>query len=62
MGEGDFSDHVTAHFEIVCPESRGVGPCSTVRCDPDLRNQTPSYFIKNETSFWEVVNLGKTLG
>jgi pimeloyl-ACP methyl ester carboxylesterase len=56
------SDKVMEQFDLICPDPRGVGKSSRVKCDSTLWQQTPSYFINDEASFQEVLDFNKKLG
>ena len=62
LGYPVFGDVVPAHFDIICPDPRGVGTSSSVLCDPDLWNQRPSLYPKDKASFDALVEHNKAFG
>ncbi|KAI1609476.1 Alpha/Beta hydrolase protein [Exophiala viscosa] len=62
LGEGRFSGILMEHFDLICPDPRGVGPSSMVQCDINLWQSMPSEFIDDEASFQQVLEYNKKLG
>ncbi|KAI1620506.1 Alpha/Beta hydrolase protein [Exophiala viscosa] len=62
LGESAFSEMLMDHFDLICPEPRGVGKSSSVQCDSSLWQQQPSNIINDEATFQEVLNFSKKLG
>ncbi|KIW47919.1 uncharacterized protein PV06_00568 [Exophiala oligosperma] len=58
---GDFSE-LLDHYDLICPDPRGVGPSTQVVCDDDLWASTPSYFVDDEASWEKVLEFNKALG
>ncbi|KPI43184.1 putative hydrolase [Cyphellophora attinorum] len=59
---GAWTDAILSHFDIICPEPRGVGQTSAVKCDPEIWMETPSYFTDDQASFDTVTAFNKRLG
>jgi pimeloyl-ACP methyl ester carboxylesterase len=57
-----FSKESSAHFDIICPDPRGIGTSTPVLCDPDLWNQRQSVFPKDVKDFEEMVKINKAFG
>lgn len=57
-----FSKESSAHFDIICPDPRGIGTSTPVLCDPDLWNQRQSVFPKDVKDFEEMVEINKAFG
>ncbi|KIW16816.1 hypothetical protein PV08_04006 [Exophiala spinifera] len=57
---GEFSN-LLDHYDMVCPDPRGVGPSTKVVCDADLWASTPSYFVDDENSWEQVLEFNKAL-
>ena len=62
MGVQIFSEATNKHFDIICPDPRGIGTSSPIRCDPDLWNQRQSLFPKDNASFEEMVQHNRAFG
>lgn len=50
------------HYDIICPDPRGVGYSTPVQCDADLWASTPSYFVNSEDEWQQVKDFNKVLG
>lgn len=61
QGSGSWST-LLDHYDLICPDPRGVGPSSQVKCDDDLWAATPSYFVDSEEEWEEVLEFNKKLG
>lgn len=57
-----FSKATTDHFDIICPDPRGIGTSNPISCDSDLWNQWPSLFPKDEASFTKLIEHNKAFG
>ncbi|KAK4944652.1 hypothetical protein LTR10_016086 [Elasticomyces elasticus] len=57
-----FSKAISEHFDIICPDPRGVGTSSPISCDPGLWNQKQSLFPQSEAEFAEMVKHNKAFG
>lgn len=57
-----FSTAIYENFDIVCPDPRGVGDSTPVQCDPEIFNEMPSLFPKNETEFEQLLDYNKAFG
>ncbi|RVX71452.1 hypothetical protein B0A52_05024 [Exophiala mesophila] len=57
-----YSQTLQDHYDIICPDPRGVGKSSRVECDPKLWAETPSYFVEDEASFQKILEFNKRLG
>ncbi|KAK5055951.1 hypothetical protein LTR84_012501 [Exophiala bonariae] len=61
--EGDIAfNEIMKHYDIVCPDPRGVGYSTPVKCDADLWASTPSYFVNSEEEWQQVQDFNKALG
>ncbi|KAI1416861.1 alpha/beta hydrolase fold-domain-containing protein [Hypoxylon sp. FL1857] len=57
-----FGNALTTHFDIVCPDPRGIGTSSPVSCHPDLWNQRQTLFPKDSASFEKMVEHNPAFG
>ncbi|KIW93655.1 uncharacterized protein Z519_06260 [Cladophialophora bantiana CBS 173.52] len=46
-----FSPALYEYFDIVCPNPRGVGQSTPVKCDPAISNKMPQLFVDDVASF-----------
>lgn len=61
-GAPAFSDALTQSFEIICPDPRGVGTSTPVKCDRDVWNQRVYQFPNNQVGFEQLVAANKARG
>ncbi|CAG9982167.1 unnamed protein product [Clonostachys byssicola] len=54
-----FGKPLTDHFDIICPDPRGVGISSPISCDASLWNHLPSLFPKNEEEYQRLLDTSK---
>lgn len=57
-----FSQALSEHFDIICPDPRGVGTSTPVKCDPEVWNEGVSLFPSTEAEFEELVAANKAKG
>lgn len=57
-----FSEALALHFDIICPDPRGVGSSSLVKCDAQVWNQNTTRFPANEVEFEQMVKVNKERG
>lgn len=57
-----FSEQLTEHFDIVCPDPRGVGSSTPVACDPEVWNDGVSYFPANQNELEKLIASNKAKG
>lgn len=57
-----FSAQLTDHFDIVCPDPRGVGSSTPVTCDPEVWNDGVSIFPTDEAELQKLINSNKAKG
>lgn len=57
-----FSATLESHFDILCPDPRGIGKSTRVQCDEDLWNQRPSLFVETPEEWDELVKFNQDLG
>lgn len=57
-----FSPALYEHFDIICPDPRGVGQSTPVQCDPDIWNRMPQLFTNSSDSFQKLVDWNRDFG
>lgn len=57
-----FSSTTAAHFDIICPDPRGIGTSNPISCDPELWNQRQTLFPEDPTSFENMVDHYRAIG
>lgn len=57
-----FSQQLTAHFDIICPDPRGVGSSAPIKCDPGAWNNDVSIFPQNENELQKLVDSNRARG
>ncbi|KIX92349.1 uncharacterized protein Z520_11957 [Fonsecaea multimorphosa CBS 102226] len=57
-----FSPALYEHFDIICPDPRGVGQSTPVKCDPAIYNQMPQLFVDDATSFQKLADWNHAFG
>lgn len=57
-----FSEALTQHFDIICPDPRGVGASSAIACDPEIWNRNISMFPQSEQELQALVDWNRAKG
>ena len=57
-----FREALTSHFDIVCPDPRGIGTSSPISCSADLWNRPQSVYPTDQTSYEKMVQANKAFG
>ncbi|KAI1385698.1 Alpha/Beta hydrolase protein [Hypoxylon trugodes] len=62
QGKPIFGEALTSHFDIICPDPRGIGTSSPISCDPDLWNQRQTLFPEDSASFQQMIEHNRAFG
>ncbi|OAP55476.1 hypothetical protein AYL99_10449 [Fonsecaea erecta] len=58
-----FSPALYEHFDIICPDPRGVGQSTPVKCDPAIYNQMPQLLVGDDAAaFQKLANWNLAFG
>ena len=57
-----FGPDLLNHYDLICPDPRGVGSSTPVKCDPEIWTRSSTYTPRNESEFKAVVELSRLRG
>jgi pimeloyl-ACP methyl ester carboxylesterase len=57
-----FGEELTAHYDVIGYDPRGVGMSTQIKCDPDLWNERASIYPTTEKHFEHLISHNKKVG
>lgn len=57
-----FSPELLSHYDLICPDPRGVGTSTPVKCDPAVWNRNVSITPRNQSEFQDLAKFSSDRG